>query len=176
MNGKTAFTAAALLLLTALPAAGQGLTNSALKGLDSKAPIDVDADRIDVLDQENQAVFSGNVRVRQANLTLESNRMQVAYTRPASGDPVVQRIDADGNVRITTPSERATARFGIYDVDKRLLTLVGGVVLVQGTTRIEGNRLVIDINSGRSTLDGQSSTGQPGSRVSGRFAVPERQN
>lgn len=160
----------------ALPASGQGLTSSALKGLDTKAPIDVDADRIDVLDQENQAIFTGNVRVRQANLTLEADRMKIAYTRPATGDPVIQRLDADGNVRIATPSERATSRFGIYDVEKRLLTLVGGVVLVQGQTRVEGNRLVIDIGTGRSTLDGQSSTGQPGSRVSGRFAVPERRN
>jgi len=166
--------AMAALPLMAPPLMAQGLTGSALKGLDSKAPIDVDADRIDVLDQENQAIFTGNVRVRQGSLTLESERMKVAYTRPASGDPVVQRIDADGNVRITTPSEHATSRFGIYDVDRRLLTLVGGVVLVQGSTRIEGNRLVIDIGSGRSTLDGQSSTGQPGARVSGRFAVPDR--
>ena len=176
MNNKILLAVAAGLGLAVLPATGQGLTTSALKGLDSKAPIDVDADRIDVLDQESQAIFSGNVRVRQANLTLEADRMKVAYSRPATGDPVVQRLDADGNVRITTPSERATSRFGIYDVEKRLLTLVGGVVLVQGSTRIEGNRLVIDIGSGRSTLDGQSSTGQPGSRVSGRFAVPERRN
>lgn len=164
----------AFLAVSAVPSAAQGITGSALKGLDSKAPIDVDADRIDVLDQQNQAIFTGNVRVRQANLTLEADRIKVAYSRPVKGDPVIQRLDADGNVRLATPSERATARFGIYDVNKRILTLIGNVVLTQGTTKVQGNRLTIDLASGRSTLDGRASTGQPGSRVSGRFAVPDR--
>ena len=114
--------------------------------------------------------------MRQANLTLEADRIKVAYSRPAKGggDPVIQRLDADGNVRLATPSERATARFGIYDVNKRILTLIGNVVLTQGTTKVQGNRLTIDLASGRSTLDGRTSTGQAGSRVTGRFAVPDR--
>jgi lipopolysaccharide export system protein LptA len=166
----------ALLLLLAAPAPliAQGITTSALRGLDTRAPIDVDADRIDVLDRENQAVFTGNVRVRQANLSLEADRVKVAYTRPARGDPVIRRLDADGNVRLSTPTERATGRFGIYDVERRILTMIGNVGLTQGTTRVSGNRLTIDLASGRSTLDGRTSTGQPGSRVTGRFAVPER--
>jgi lipopolysaccharide export system protein LptA len=170
-----AFTAIALLPLGAAQA--QGISTSALRGLDTKAPIDVDADRIDVLDQQNQAVFTGNVRVRQANLTLEADRIKIAYSRAQpgrGGDPVIQRLDADGNVRLATPTERATSRFGIYDVDKRVLTLIGNVVLTQGTTKVQGNRLTIDLATGRSTLDGRTSTGQPGNRVSGRFAVPER--
>lgn len=172
---------AAVVLLAGLsaPSLAQGITTSALRGMDSKAPIDVDADRIDVLDQQNQAIFTGNVRVRQGNLTMEADRIKVAYSRPAAGsgkggDPVIQRLDADGNVRLATPTERATSRFGIYDVDKRVLTLIGNVVLTQGTTKVAGNRLTIDLASGRSTLDGRTSSGQPGSRVSGRFAVPDR--
>lgn len=166
-----------LLLAATLPATAttaQSLATSALKGLDTKAPIDVDADRIEVLDAQNQAVFTGNVRVRQGGLTLEANRIKIAYARPAKGDPVIRRLDADGNVRLATPSERATSRFGIYDVDARILTLIGDVNLTRGTTKLKGNRLTIDLATGRSTLDGQSSTGQAGSRVSGRFAVPDR--
>ncbi len=164
----------ATAVLAAAPVQAQSLATSALKGLDTRAPIDVDADRIEVLDQQNQAVFTGNVRVVQGGLTLEANRIKIAYSRPAKGDPVIRRLDADGNVKLTTPSERATSRFGIYDVDNRLLTLIGDVNLTRGTTKLKGNRLTIDLGTGRSTLDGQSSTGQPGSRVTGRFAVPER--
>ena len=169
------FPVALLALLGMAPAAqAQGVATSALRGLDTKAPIDVDADRIEVLDQQNQAIFTGNVRVRQASLSLDANRIKILYTRPAKGDPVIRRLDADGNVRLATPSERATARFGIYDVEKRILTLIGDVVLTRGTTKVKGNRLTIDLATGRSTLDGQSATGQSGARVSGRFAVPER--
>ncbi len=163
-----------LVLLVGGPVLGQGITTSALNGLDRKAPIDVDADRIEVLDQQNQAIFTGNVRVRQSSLTLEANRVKVAFTRPANGDPQMQRLDADGNVQILTPSERASSRFGIYDVDRRILTLIGGVVLTQGTTKVQGNRLTINLESGQTRLDGSSASGQPGSRVQGRFAVPEK--
>lgn len=162
------------ILATAVPAAAQGLATSALRGMDSRAPIDVDADRIDVFDLQNQAIFAGNVRVRQGNLTLEADRIRIIYSRPAVGDPVIQRLDADGNVRLATPSERASSRFGIYDVERQLLTFIGNVQLAQGTTRASGNRLTIDLASGRSTLDGRTSTTQPGTRVTGRFAVPER--
>lgn len=156
------------------PAMAQGLTTSALKGLDSHAPIDVDADSIDVLDQQNEAIFRGHVHVRQKDLSMQADRVKVFYRHGKDGAPEILRLNSDGRVRLQTPSETATARFGIYDVDKRLLTLVGDVVLIQGTTRVEGNRLVINLDSGRSTLDGSSAAGSAGKRVSGRFAVPER--
>ena len=167
--------AAAVGFLACQPAFAQ---NSSGAGggfsLSGDAPIEIVSDKLEVRDQENLAIFTGNVRVRQGNLTLEADRIKVAYSRPAKGDPVIQRLDADGNVRLATPTERATSRFGIYDVDKRVLTLIGNVVLTQGTTKVNGNRLTIDLASGRSTLDGRTSSGQPGSRVSGRFAVPDR--
>jgi lipopolysaccharide export system protein LptA len=149
------------LLLVAAPFAGAPASaqigTSALRGHDSKAPIDVDAARIEVLDAQNQAIFSGGVKVRQAAMTIDAARIKVSYTRNGSSDPVIRRLDATGDVKLTTPSERATGRTGLYDV-----------VLTRGTTVLRGNRLSIDLASGRSTIDGSS--GQ-GGRVTGRFAV-----
>lgn len=155
-----------LCAMAAMPLSAQG--TSALRGHDSSAPIDVDAQRIEVLDAANQAIFTGKVRVRQAKMTLDANRIKVSYTRPANGDPVIRRLDADGAVRLVTPSEQATGRFGIYDVENRLVTLVGDVTLAQGASNLRGNRLSIDLRSGRSTMDGQ------GGRVTGRFTVAPR--
>jgi lipopolysaccharide export system protein LptA len=53
---------------------------SALKGHDPDAPIDVAADRIEVQDRSDRAVFAGNVHVRQAALTLDTERLTVAYS------------------------------------------------------------------------------------------------
>lgn len=161
-------------LVLAGPVLAQGLTSSSLRNFDSQAPIEVDADRIEVLDREDQAIFTGAVRVTQDRLVLEANRIRVNYSQEKAGDPVVRRLDADGSVRVTTPTERATARFGIYDVEKRILTMLGDVNLVHGDARTSGNRLIINMETGRSTMDGQTSTGQPGGRVSGSFVVPER--
>ena len=54
---------------------------SALGGLggDSKEPIKIDADKLDVLDKENKAVFSGNVVAVQGETTVRCSMMTVFY-------------------------------------------------------------------------------------------------
>lgn len=173
---------AAALLLSAGAATAQ---TSALKSHDTEAPIDVDAERIEVRDRENQAVFSGDVKIKQASLNLDAATVKVFYSRAkGSSSPVIRRLDAQGGVKLTSPSETATSRYGIYDVTAKTITMVGNVVLTRGDSVLRGQRLAIDLESGRSTLDaagGQASatkpgeTPVPGGRVSGRFVVPPRE-
>lgn len=146
---------------------------SALRGHDSNAPVDVSADRIEVQDRADRAIFVGNVNVRQAQLTLETARLTVAYS--SAGGIQIQRLDASGGVVVRSPSETARGDFGVYDLDRRLITLVGGVQLSRGGSRIHGSRLVIDLASGRAVVDGgPAGVGQSGGRVTGRFTVPQR--
>ena len=148
---------------------------SALKGHDSDAPIDVWSERIEVQDRADRAMFVGNVHVRQANLTLDTARLTVAYS--SSGGIQIDRLDASGGVTVRSPSETATGSFGIYDLDRKLITLVGDVQLSRGGSQINGSRLVIDLNSGRAVIDGgPPGIGQSGGRVTGRFTVPQRGN
>lgn len=168
---------ALVLVLAATAASAQG--TSSLRQHDTDAPIDVDAERIEVRDRDNQALFSGTVRVRQGDLRLNADTLRITY-RKAGNSPVILRLDAKGAVELVSPSERARGDFGIYDVENRLLTLIGGVVLNQGQSVLRGGRLAIDLVSGRSQLDGGATRASPtpgapaGGRVSGRFVVPER--
>lgn len=146
---------------------------SALRGHDSNAPIDVAADRIEVQDRADRAIFAGNVRVRQASLSLDTERLTVAYS--SGGGVQIRRLDAAGGVIVRSPSETARGNFGIYDLDKRLITLVGAVQLTRGGSQVQGSRLVIDLDSGRAVIDGGApGVGQSGGRVTGRFTVPQR--
>jgi lipopolysaccharide export system protein LptA len=163
-------TVAATLALA--PALAQ---NSALKGHNSNAPVDVAADRIEVQDRADRAIFSGNVVVRQAELQLTAPRLTVAYTN--TGGIEIERIDASGGVTVRSPSETAIGQFAIYDLDSRLITLVGGVTLTRGESRVSGGRLVIDLTSGRAVMTGGAPAGvngETGGRVTGRFTVPQR--
>ena len=168
----------ALLLAAAAPATAQ----SALKNHNTDAPLDVDAKSIDVLDAKGQAVFSGDVRATQGDMKLNADTVTVFYSRAKTGgDPVIERLDAQNNVKLVTPSETATGRYGIYDVVHRTVTLVGAVTLSHGDSVLHGQRLAIDLDSGRSRLDGASTgpAATPGTpattgRVTGRFVVPER--
>lgn len=152
---------------------------SALKGHDSNTPVDVEADRIEVQDRADRAVFSGNVHAVQGDLKMDAARVTVAYTGGAAGTQI-QRLDASGGVKVTSPTETATGQFAIYDLNRRLITMLGGVVLIRGDNRVSGGRLVMDLNSGRSTIDGSAVAGAGGTsgrggRVTGRFTVPQNQ-
>lgn len=169
----------ALAGLASVPASSQ----SALQGLNTNAPVDVAADRIEVQDRADRAIFSGHVQVRQGNLALDAARITVAYSGSVAGNIQVNRLDASGGVEVRSPSETARGRFGIYDLNRRLITLIGGVELVQDGNVIRGGRLVIDLDSGRAVIDGRSQGGEDiatqgteSGRVTGRFTVPQRDN
>lgn len=160
------------VLLAVAPAEGQqqpARAHSASSGFNSNAPVDVDADRIEVQDRADRAIFSGNVVARQGNMTMNSARLTVIYTNTNGVD--VQRLEATGGVTLRTPTETAQGNVGLYDVNRRLVTLVGGVHLTQGQNRVQGGRMVLDLNTHRAVMDGGGGSG----RVSGRFTVPRRQ-
>jgi lipopolysaccharide export system protein LptA len=160
----------------ALPVAAAAVAQepvSALKGHNSDAPIDLTADRLEVQERADRAMFSGNVKVRQDELTLDTSRLTVAYS--SSGGVQIKRLDASGGVTVRSPSETARGTFGIYDLDRKLITLVGDVVLQREGSSISGQRLVIDLDSGRAIIDGgPAGVGQSGGRVTGHFTVPQR--
>jgi lipopolysaccharide export system protein LptA len=165
------FALAALVALS--PASGQGGTSS-LKGHDTSQPVDVASDRIEVMDRADRAVFSGNVQVRQGALQLGAARLTVSYANTRGIQ--IQRLDASGGVTLRSPSETARSQFAIYDLNRRIVTMIGGVTLVRGENRIQGGRLVLDLDSGRAVMDGGTAgSGAGNGRVTGRFTVPPRQ-
>ena len=169
---RLAPTTAALLALLALsPAASQ---TSALKGHDSRAPVDFAADRIEVQDRADRAIFSGNVVATQGQLKLTAPRVTFVYSNV--GGLELKRMDASGGVTVSSPSETARGEFAIYDFDSRLITLIGGVSLIRSDSRVSGGRLVIDLASGRAVMDGAGPSGvrTEGGRVTGTFNVPQR--
>lgn len=147
---------------------------SALKGHDSKAPIEVAADRAEAQDRADRAIFAGNVEVKQGNLTLRTARLTIAYATQQGLD--VNRVDASGGVTVTSPSETARGDFAVYDLEDGLITMVGNVRLERGGSFLSGGRLVIDLDTGRAVMDaGLRGVNQPGGgRVTGRFTVPRR--
>ena len=155
---------------------------SALKGHNSNAPVDVTADRIEVQDRADRAIFAGNVHATQAEMTLETQRLTVAYsTKPgggagsAAGGVQIHRLDAVGGVVVRSPSETAKGDFGIYDLDRKLITHIGNVQLTQRNNVVNGQRLVINLDSGRAVVDGgPPGVNSSGGRVTGHFTVPQK--
>ncbi|MEQ1509666.1 MAG: LptA/OstA family protein [Sphingopyxis sp.] len=179
LSGVTGFGITAALLIT------NGATDQAqaqaLVNHDSNAPVDIAADTSELQSRADRVVIAGNVRIDQAGLTLRAGRVTIAYSD--GGQLQINRIDAVGGVTVTKGADTASGSSAIYDLDHRLITLIGNVELRQGPNRLSGGRLVIDLSSGRASVDGRGAIGAAvndgapeagGRRVTGRFTVPQR--
>jgi lipopolysaccharide export system protein LptA len=180
-RSAVAIAAASFLATTAVIGALGGMAPAQAQVLinhDSSAPVDFAADSIEVQSRADRVVIAGGVVVRQAGLTITAARMTVAYTDTNAVD--VNRIDAVGGVTVTKGADRASGNAAIYDLDRRIITMIGNVRLNQGANALNGDRLVIDLGSGRASVNARGAPGVPGTtsgsggRVTGRFTVPNR--
>ena len=169
-----AWAAGGLALGTVL-AGGMTLSAQSIASHNTRAPVSFDAGSIDFDDRANRVVLTGGVTVEQAGLTVRSQRMLANYTDDGSLD--VERITANGGVVVTRGNERASGDTAIYDFNRRIITMAGNVELRRGGDVLRGGRLVIDLASGLSTVDGRGATNGPEGttpgRVTGTFTVPQ---
>ncbi|MCU0884407.1 MAG: organic solvent tolerance protein OstA [Beijerinckiaceae bacterium] len=153
-----------------------GTTNSPLTSLgeNSKDPIKIDADRLDVLDKESKAIFAGNVVAVQGKTTIRCSKMTIIYDsrgqslsgqagRPAAaapapasvgGDGGIKRLECDGPVTVTSDDQVATGRKAVFDREKDQVIMSGDVALAKGQNVTRGERLVYNTKTGIANFDG----------------------
>jgi lipopolysaccharide export system protein LptA len=186
----TTFAAAALAVLVCLPQDGfaqgrarTGATSSPLGGLggDSKEPIKIDADKLDVLDKDNRAVFSGNVVAVQGETTVRCSIMTVFYegrggqqngagaaratpapatpaapgAAPAqSNDSSIKRIECKGPVTVVSKTQAATSDNAVFDRAANKVFMTGNVALNDGPNITRGEKLTYDTVTGVAKVEG----------------------
>jgi lipopolysaccharide export system protein LptA len=166
-----ALVATGLLLLPGAPAGAQP-TNTRSGG---DEPIEINADRLVVEQNQQLATFSGNVDAVQGDMKLRADELRVFYAeadqqQAAGQSQSIRRIEAQGNVLLTRPDETAAGDAGVYDPVAGKLTLEGNVVLTQGRNVVRGTRMVSDLNTGVSTVSGgPAPPGKRGQRVRALF-------
>ena len=133
-----------------------------LPGGDSKAPITVDAEKLEYFDRDQKLVYTGNVFVQQGDSTMRATVMTVFLTKDeglAAAQQAVQsdssgrirRIESKGPVTVTQLDQVGTGDNGVYDKIENKVYLFGNVVLSQGTNVTKGDRdskLVYDLDTG----------------------------
>ena len=163
----------ALLVGGGYGAFAQSLSDN-IAGLTKKTdqPIDIQSDTLEVLDDEKRAIFRGNVEAVQGSMTLRSRELLVNYDGGeglSGSNSRITKIRADGKVLITTEkNQTATSDWAIFDVKTQLVTIGGNVVLSQGENVIKGDRLVIDLKTGRSRFENEGQVAEK-KRVRGIF-------
>lgn len=153
----------------AKPKAGAGeVLSTAQQGVlgsfktDPNAPMDIDADTLDVNDHAKQAIFRGNVKAQQGDFVVRTVEMTAFYSgqtgfgmsnappdeAAAKGAQIV-RVEAKQKVLITSKDgQTATGDWAIFDVKANTVLLGGRVVVTRGKDVAEGPRLKIDLTTG----------------------------
>jgi lipopolysaccharide export system protein LptA len=161
--------AAALVLLTiAFPAAAQETQESSvpLAGLklSGDEPIQIESDRLEVRDQDNRAIFTGNVSVVQGESLLKAGRMIVYYMKngsAAAGTTAIDHLEFSETVYLQSKDQVATGDHGTFDMKTSIFTLTGKqVVLTQGENVLVGCKLVANTKAGTARVDGCPETAQ----------------
>lgn len=151
-------------------AAAQSVTSGELSTASkTEKDVDIEADSMQVLEDEQQAVFTGNVDATRGTVRLNSDKLVVHYKEKPRDDGTkkteVTHLDANGNVVIVTRNQRITGQWAKMNVTANELTVGGNVVVVQGKTIVKGKKLFVDLDTNKSEMTG--------GRVKGSFVPGE---
>jgi lipopolysaccharide export system protein LptA len=222
----------ALALSTADAGAAQKKAASPFQGFssDSGKPVDVKSDSLEVHQDEQKAIFTGNVVAIQGDSVLHTNELTVFYdnsvtggaggsggkkadkaaaadaskpadaaAKPADAQPAaaatdqaaaadkpaasgssgqggssgqpgagtqansIKKLIAKGNVVVTSKDQKATGDYGVMDMATNLATLTGSeVVMIQGPNVLKGKKLVVNLKTGVSNVQGGGTGGVSG--------------
>lgn len=127
--------------------------------------IEITSDSFFVDDNKTRAVFSGNVIIKQPDLTVWANEVVVLYGEGGPSD--LKEFEAIGNVKIKQPEQSASGDRGIYNPKVKILRLFGNVSVTNESGTITGKELIVDIASGTSSFPADGD----GSRVTAIFSA-----
>ncbi|MBN9070542.1 MAG: LPS ABC transporter substrate-binding protein LptA [Rhizobiales bacterium] len=157
MRGTSWLVGVGLLLGATGFAAAQTATAIKLSG---DKPIQIESDKLEVHENENLAIFTGNVNVVQEDTLLKAGLMNVYYVKGAkttdasSGSQQIDHVEMKSNVYIKSKEQVATGDEGVFDVKASTLVLTGKeVVLTDGKNVAKGCKLTVNTANGKSQLD-----------------------
>ncbi|MGE0753725.1 MAG: lipopolysaccharide transport periplasmic protein LptA [Alphaproteobacteria bacterium] len=143
----------------------------------SKAPIEINADNLQVFQEDNKAIFTGKVVAIQDKVRLKSDRMTVFYRSPDEKSQqqadAIRSIDVEGNVFLTTPEETASGDQGTYSVEKEQIELRHNVILTRGKNTLKGDQLTYDMKKGKSVMSATADASGKKQRVRALFIPDE---
>lgn len=120
-------------------------------------PVEIEADRLEVVDKQGVAIFEGNVSVTQGSTLLKTRKLTVYYVGGADGGkgPAgnVSRIEATGKVAVRSGDQLASADRAVVDMQKQEALLSGDVTISQGDNVVKGCKLKIDLATNHASLE-----------------------
>ena len=131
-------------------------------------PVEVEANEMEIVDVDKQAIFRGNVDAVRGSQKIRSDVMTVFYSDVKQPDGTsksqASKLDAKGNVTITTTKQVITGEWAKMDILANTLLVGGRVKLIEGKNTLQGEKLTVNLTTERTLMSG--------GRVKGSF-VPK---
>jgi lipopolysaccharide export system protein LptA len=146
--------AAAVLVLAAATTAQAQLARN------SKAPVDITADQLELVNSQCSAIYRGGAEALQETSRLRADQLKIIYApAPAGGgkngcSSDLLRMEATGSVFYVTPDQRVRGDQAVYDAKAQTLTVTGSVAASRGQDVMKGERLVVNTVSGDARMEG----------------------
>lgn len=128
-------------------------------------------DRFEYWAVEGKLIAIGAAKITRRNEqgevnTLEADTITAFMKNNEQGDRVLDRLVANDNVVITTPTEVLTGNYGVYEATSNEAEITGNVKITRGPNILEGARATVDMNTSISRMYG---SGGARGRVKGVF-------
>jgi len=145
--------------LLALPAIAQSVNTTDLsKSTNKKQAVDIESNAMEIIDEKNQAIFTGKVIAKRGKVTLNAEKLVVDFVKEKQSDGTdktsVTFLNATGGVLIITNTQRITGQWARMDVKADKAVVGGNVVVKQGSTIIKGKKLKVNLKTDRSEMTG----------------------
>jgi lipopolysaccharide export system protein LptA len=120
-------------------------------GGNQKGPVNIQSDGLNLDYKNNWVLFHGHVHAVQGGGELTSDTLKVKYGKDFSD---MQEMFADGNVRISQGTRFATSDHAVLDQSVHTVTLTGNPVVHDGNDRVVGQKIVVNLITGKSDVTG----------------------
>jgi lipopolysaccharide export system protein LptA len=122
---------------------------------------------IEYFDRKSLAIARGDAQAYHDDKVIRADTLY-AYFKPDQGNKLqVERVEAEGNVSVSTPTDLAVGESGVYYVDKELATLAGNVKITRDENQLNGEYAEVNLATGVSKLTGGSPSSETKTRVHG---------
>ncbi len=117
--------------------------------LDRNQPIEITAQQLEVLQQQRQSVFTGDVVAKQGEMTLYADELIVFLQKDQDQ---VERLEAIGGVRVLQLDRIATGEKAVFYQMEERLVLSGNAEVTQGLNKISGDEIILYMQENRTLI------------------------
>ena len=135
-------------------------------------PIQIEADKLEIIDNENTALLTGNVSVVQGETLMQATRIKVFYERAGEKGKTksgIRQIEATGKVAVRSGENKVSADQATINMISETVLMTGNVIVSQTGNVLSACKVTVNLKTNVSNVTPCSSSS--GSSGNGRVKI-----